>query len=458
MTCDHDWTVQFHDVNDGPPFEVRPIEMSLKLSRQKYDFCRAKFSWEVGEEMKPHTRYEGGALYGLKPVDVCYNGKPIQRLLFRPDWVDYGDQFTHIKFHDLQESLADGVVDIQRDTVDLKSIYKEVVSSASNSLIPELTDDNFTLPESQVRTLYGDKSTGGGRRGSVRRMTAEAEQTVAVVESDYAVDFDQISPENALQRLNKKFRLKSWVNRDGELIIGLPEANFIRHVAAPDDNRVWRYKDPQISHGREPVKKVIVMGAWEDAPKLENDPVSWFDEGGAGDARVMGVAERTDIDYGSTFSVKSTGAKSNAVAEVARLALIERMKQQNAGTVEIDPELSGTEVSNPLDLATGDLLQLVPSDDYFENPDAQSGRIGDESYDRDAVCGSITRNEVYLVSEVEHKVTDDGEWQMYADVGMYPDERVRNSIEAGMAYFNPASEEWYSDDEFSDDGWLFENV
>jgi hypothetical protein len=458
MTCDHDWTIRFPRINDGDPFEIRPVDMSLKMSRQKYDFCRATFSWKVGEEMKPHTRYEGGALYGLEPVDVCYNGTAIQRLMFRPDWVDYTSEFTHLRLHDLQKSLADGVVDMQRDTVDLKSIYKEVVSSAANGLIPKLTDDNFTLPESQVRTLYKKGSATRTQEGELRRKANETDKTEKVVESDYAVDFDQISPERAIQRLNKKFRLKSWVNRDGELIIGLPEANSVRHLAAPDDHRVWRYKDPQISHGREPVKKVIVMGAWEDSPKLENDPTSWFDKDGTGDARVIGVAERTDIDYGSTFSVKSTGAKRNAVAEVARLALIERMKQQNAGTVGIHPELSGTEVSNPLDLATGDLLHLVPNDDYFENPTATSGRIGDESYDRDAVCGSITRNEAYLVSEVEHKVTDDGEWQMYADVGMYPDERVRDSIEAGMAYFDPTEEEWYSDAEFSDDGWLFENV
>jgi hypothetical protein len=427
------------------------------MSRQKYDFCRAKLPWEVGEEMKPHTRYEDGALYGLKPVDVCYNGNPIQRLMFRPDWVDYGDQFTHLQLHDLHKSLADGIVDIQRDTVKLKEIYKEIISSASNNLIPELTDDNFTYPDSQLRTLYSERSPLG-LGGHYRERPAKRDETKKVAESDYSIDFDQISPEKAIRRLNKKFRLKSWVNRQGELIIGLPETNFVRHVAAPDDERVWRYKDPSISHGREPIKKAVVEGAWVDEPGIGSigdgvgEVVSWFngdDQGGA-EVKAMGVAERQDIDYGSRFVVKNTKAKRNALPHVARLALKERMKQQNAGTVEIDPELSGTEVSNVVNLSPGDLLHLVPNDDYFENPTATSGVIGDSPENHEAVCGSFVNNEVYLVTEVEHTVTEVGEWQVFADLGMYLDVEIKSY----MSYFDPAAREWVDDSEIADDGSL----
>jgi len=452
MTCDHNWTVQFHDVNDGPPFEVRPIEMSLKMSRQKYDFCRAKLPWEVGEEMKPHTRYEDGALYGLKPVDVCYNGEPIQRLMFRPDWVDYGSEFTHLQLHDLQKALGDGIVDMQRDSVALRDIYDEVVFSADNKLIDEI---GYTVPGSENRAIYGRSSQ---QRTARQQRTGQREQTKDVVNSDYAINFDQISPEKALQRLNEKFRLKSWVNRNGALVVGLPEANAVRHIAAPDDERVWRYKDPNISHGREPIKKAVVKGAWMDEPGIGSisdgvdEVASWFngdDQGGA-DVKAVGVAERQNIDYGSRFVVKNTKAKRNALSHVARLALKERMKQQNAGTVEIDPELSGTEVSNVVNLSSGDLLHLVPNDDYFDNPTATSGVIGDSPDNPEAVCGGFVNNEVYLVTGVEHTVTEVGEWQVYADLGMYPDV----GIESYMSYFDPAAREWVDDDEIAEDGSL----
>jgi hypothetical protein len=449
MSCNHDWTIKFRNVNDGDPFEVRPIEMSLKMSRTEYDFCRATLDWEVGEEIKPHTRYENGALYGLVPVDVCYNDDPIQRLMFRPDWVDYGSQETHLQLHDLHKALASGTVDEQRDTVNLEDIYTTIVNSATNRLIDEV---EFTVPDATPRTLYGDnaESFRPARVGQQRRAEVEQDQTKRVVESDYAVDFDNISAEKAIQRLNKKFRLKSWVNRKGKLIIGIPEANQFRHVAAPDDDRVWRYKDPSISHGREPVKKVLVEGAWVDEPGFDLDVTEWFDEGGTADVKAYGIAERTDIDYGTNFVVKSTKAKKDGLPEVAILALQERMKRQNSGTVEIDPELSGTEISNPVDITNGDLLQMVPEDDYFENPSATSGQIGDSPDNPDEVCGSFVNNEAYLVTEVEHNVTRNGEWQVHADLGMYPDVE----IEAYMTYFDPENNEWVDDSQIADDGSL----
>jgi len=428
--------------------------MSLKMSRQKYDFCRAKLSWEVGEEMKPHTRYEDGALYGLKPVDVCYNGEPIQRLMFRPDWVDYGSEFTHLQLHDLHKALADGVVDEQRDTVTLEDIYQTVIEAASNRLVNEV---HFTVPDQQVRTLYGSQSSSG-RGGYYRQQQAERDETKKLVESDYAVDFNQISPENAIQRLNEKFRLKSWVNRNGVLVVGLPEAKQVRHIAAPNDERVWRYKDPSISHGREPIKKAVVEGAWVDEPGIGSigdgvdEVASWFngDDKGGADVKAMGVAERQDIDYGSSFVVKNTKAKRNALSHVARLALKERMKQQNAGTVEIDPELSGTDVSNVVNLSSGDLLHLVPNDDYFDNPTATSGVIGDSPNNPEAVRGGFVNNEVYLVTEVEHTVTEAGEWQVFADLGLYSDVEIKSY----MSYFDPAAREWVDDDEIAEDGSL----
>lgn len=452
MSCDHVWTIKFRDVNDGEPFEIRPIEMSLKMSRTEYDFCRATLDWEVGEEMKPHTRYEDGALYGLVPVDVCYNGDPIQRLLFRPDWVNYGTQETHLELHDLQKSLASGVVDEKRESANLIDIYKKIIESASNGLIPELSEeDNFTLPDNQVRTIYGERGVrdlGKTTFSETGDQIIEADETKAVVEGHYAVDFDNISAEKALHRLNKKFRLKSWVNREGELIIGLPEANRIRHVAASDDDRVWRYKDPSITHSREPIRKVLVEGAWVDEPGFDVDVTEWFDEGGTADVKAYGVAERTDVNYGTQFIVKSTRAKKDGLPDVAKLALHERMKQQNVGKVEIDPDLSGTEESNPINLATGDLLHLVPEDDYFNNPTATSGEIGDGPDNPGDVCNGFVNNEAYLVTGVEHNLTREGEWQIHADLGMYPDIETT----AFMTYFNPANNEWVDSSQIVQEG------
>jgi len=450
--CDHDWTVRIRDANQETryidPFEFRPIEMSLKLSRNQYDFCRVKAHWSVGEEMKPHTRFEGGRLRDLKPVEICHNGDVIQQLMFRPDWVDYGSEYTHLQFHDLQKALADGTVDIQRELVSLKKIYPEVINSAENRLIDEV---KFTVPDNSVRTVYGRAGvvtlTNKDWKLEARHGPTAADETLRVIDSSYAVDFDQISPERALQKLNKMFRLKSWVNREGGLVVGLPEANFVRHVAAPRDDRVWRYKDPNISHGREPIRKVIVEGAWVDEPGYENNIASWFDEGGGADVKAMGIAERQDIDYGTVAYVSSTKAKKDALPHVATLTLKEKMKNQNAGTVEIDPEISGEQHTSPIDLATGDLIHLVPDDELFDNPTATSGVIGDSPDREDIECNGFVNNEAYITTEVEHAVTEDGKWQIHADLGMYPDV----DIAAKVGFFDPKEERWVKDEEITED-------
>lgn len=451
MTCDHDWTFKFRGINDesgASPLEVRPISMSLKKSRSEYNFVRAKLSYDVGEMMKPHTRYSTGKLYGIVPVDVCLNGDPIHRLLFRPDWISYGSQYTHLTLHDLHKSLADGILDIQRQKVRLEEIYQEVVNGANNRIIDEV---KFTVPDEQVRTIYGQSALNNTRGNDFDGARDEVlrDKTKAAVDSSTAVDFDQISPEKALQRLNKIFQLRSWINSEGVLVVGLPEAKQVTHLAAPRDERVWRYKDPSINHSREPIRKVMVEGAWVDEPGVEHNPAEWFNKGGTADVRAIGIAKRTDIDYGKVFSVSATKAKKDSLAQIAELALTERMKEKNSGTVEIDPDISGTTVSDPKDVQPGDYIRLVPEDSYYDNPTANSGAIGD-SPDPEEICGEFTNNETYRINEVEHNLTEDGSWQIFCDLGLEPNITVRSF----MTYFEPSSGEWVEAENVADDGSL----
>lgn len=452
MACEHNWTFRFPEINDGEPFEIAPVSMDLKLSRQEYDFCRAKFFYTVGEEMKPETERDG-VLNGLTPVDACYNGQPVKRLLFRPDWVTYNDRRTEIEFHDIHKALSDVRVDIQRFKVKLKDIYKEVINSPGNNIIPEITDDNFLVADDRVDTLYGDVSD----HAFIRQNDGKY-KTKKALESENAVDFDNISAEEAVARLNEKFGLRSWSTADGELMIGVPEENQIRHVAAESDPRVWKYKNPSINHGREPVKRVLVEGPWVDEPGIGDlsegfqEVKSWFtdDEQGSADVRAYGIAERTDIDYGTQFMVKVSEATVAGLPEIATLALEKKMKSQNAGTVEIDTELSGTEVSEPVEIQPGDTIQLVPRDDNFQNPTVNSGELGDKPADRDESCGSFVHNEAYLVSDVNHQVSDSGRWTVNAQIAMYPDVPTEN----GIAYFEPSDREWLESSKIASDGEL----
>lgn len=481
MSCKHNWTVKFQptprdtfiftdipmEEASGLPFEFRPITMNLKLSRKEYDFCRITASSDVGDVIQPHTQNKFGKLHKMIPVDILFNGEPIHRMLFRPDWVDYGDNRTHIQLHDIHKSLASGDIDIQRKTVQVKEIYKDVIAGADNDLVPKLGKENFSLGNKSLRKIYGKKpdtilntagTAGTGGRNENERRRIEQSDTEKIAESEIAIDFENITAEKAIQRLNRKFRLKTWATGNGEIVVGFPEADNIEHLVAPDDDRVWRFKDPQISHGREPIKKVYVEGKWFDEP-------GWggIDEavagiagvfGGGGregmDVKSFGIAERTDIDYGTIFAVKSTKSHREHLPDIAEVALKQRMKDLNNGTVEIDPAASGTIRSHPIDLKPGDKLRMVPTDIPFDNPTANSGNLFDDLDNPGAVCGNIVQNESYLVSEVEHNLTKGGDWQIYADIGIVNEVPIKSRLD----YYNPDDNRFIDDDEIDSGGKL----
>lgn len=461
MQCDHDWTVKFIDAVDGRIPEIRPIEMTLKSNRARYDYCKAKFPPEVGRMLKQYTDDDSDTDFKFDrytKVNVCHNGNNIQSLCMRPDWVSYGSDYTHIEFKDLHKSLNSGTVDIQKDKAELKPIYLDVLDEAEDTLI---NDVKITLPdEERVRIIYGTESAGGGGllggsvstdfedggEKSAREIKKETAQddSKGVVESKYAIDFENISPEKAIDKLNKKFRLKTWVNREDNLVVGIPEATMSRtHVAAPNDSRVWRYKDVSVAHGREPIWKVLVEGSWVDEPgwggfdELADEVGSWFggdDDKGSSDVRAFGVAERKDVNYGTVVFVKGSNGKKDALPDVAESALREEMKNQSAGTLQIDPQLSGNRISRPSDLRPGDLVRIVPDDRYFDNPTATSGSIQDQNLPPiEDTCGGFVNNQSYLASEIQHHVGESGHWEMEIDIARYPNIDPKSQ----MAYFDP---------------------
>jgi len=266
-----------------------------------------------------------------------------------------------------------------------------------------------------------------------------------VLGGTHAVDYQDITPLEAIHDLNEKFRVKSWVDADSTLVVGIPEAKPIVHYAAPDDDRAWRYKDPNISHSREPIKKVVVEGAWVDEPgpggvaDTIEEVASWFgqsDTGGAAEARAIGIAERTDIPNGREILVRTSDAKKDNIREVAYLILREEIKRQNSGSTEIDPDLSGSEFSSVQNLYPGHRIRMVPEDAHFDNPTATSGEYSEEIPDLDDHCGQFVYNERYLVTSVTHNLTKGGNWNIIANLAMdelfEPDE-----IELGFGYAYP---------------------
>jgi len=474
MSCEYgNWTVRFPEV-DGTsgPFEISPDEITLKMEDRKFDFCRAEFDVEIGEMMKPETNNDDGALSFAQAAEVCLNGHPVRVLHFRPDYVSYGNRGTYMELHDMQESLDSGIVDKHWDRVTLRNAYEHVFSKRDKNLIRDIkfmVPDELPSGQEIITTLTGEAahepSFFKGGRENYEKKFYEPENNERLLESYYALDFNKISPAQAIWELNDRFQMQTWVDSDYTLWVGMPENVSMLHVAASDDERVWRYRDDavQIKHPRDPIFGVVVQGSWYDEPGIGGgedsveEVISWFgfagvseDEanGGAADVRAEGVAYFPDVDpeYGQLLTISDSNAKRDALPHVAQTYLYEEMKKQHSGSVELIPSLSGDQVSPMRALTVGDALHLVPEDKHFDGVvDATSGRMGNEP--EDIGCGQFIHNEIYMVTGVTHNVSG-GYWTVTADVAMFPD----NDVEKYVRYFSPRTEEYLDEEDVWPDG------
>lgn len=460
MKCEGgDWTARFPTVpGQGGSPEYRPLEMNFQLNRRDFDFCRGTFDTVVGDQLMPHTRTDGGELRQPTIVEICFDGDAIRTLVLEPNNANYGSQATHLEFTDAQKLLDSGVVDMQREDIKLRDAYQYAFDKRENHGI--IKGLKFAIPDDIPQEILARQEGLVGFGADhlpygdlMNKIQAEGNRNARLIDGTYVVDLDEVSPLKAILKLNNLYHIISWVGDDQYLWVGTPEALAQQHVAAPDDDRVWRYdtEEVQIRHPREPVAQVRVEGTWVDEPGQSLDAgefVDWFNpfnEKGGGDVRATGVAYRTDIDYGQTLGISSTGAKRDVVADIAESALIEKMKEANSGTVQIQPSVSGNYTA-PVSTRPGDILHMVPDDDHFDSPTVNSGTLGNRPEVEEG-CHGFVYNELYFIQGVQHDVDDAGHWTMTLDVAMYPDEPT----ESVTRYFNPRSDELLTEED------VFEN-
>lgn len=446
MVCEHvaKWTVEFPWIpgEDGQ-FEIRPIQMSFSINRTGYDYCRAKFPYEVGNMMSDQVSNPDHPLRYPTVVNIKYDGTTVRKLLWKPQYIKYGRKFTHIQFQDLQRTLADGSLDMKRSAINIFEAYERIIEGAENPIIQDveynLPEGAAVIAEPQKVNLLGDPADG--------EFTVDEDNPNNFQEIEFdGFDHEDITPEKAIQELNSLFSVQSWVRDDRTLMVGIPEGREQNHFAAPNDDRVWRYKDPQTKEGREPVKTVFVKGKYTDLPGHDMaDSLDVMSDKGLKDVQLFGIASRTDIDRGKSVAISDQKVGQDAIEYRAENALMEEVKTADRGTVELDTNNSGHQVSHPIEAKPGDSITLVPHDKHFDNPSADSGVIGDRP-PRDELCAGFVHNRTYFITEVEHNLTEGGHYGVFIDLGIYPS----MEIETAVAYWKPDSEQWISRASFND--------
>ena len=448
--CDNEWTFRFPDVSgeDGP-LEIRPKTFTFSTSYGEYDYCKAKFSQDVGDMLRPHTEGPYGRLAEKHRVELCNEGETRYALLFRPQHVTYGSNYTHIEFRDLHEALDDGFVDKAWETVTLRDAYEAVWEARPNDLLQGIRWAD--TPQASSRFAAAEAADASSYLDAY--FYDESTETDSLLGATTALDFRQVSPARALEELNQKFGLQTWIDYAGYLWVGIPEASERLHVAAPDDDRVWRWTDPSIRHPRDPIHGIVVKGTWLDDPRLTaKEEVAhdlFSDEEMTGEVQVHGVAYRQDIDDGETLTIEDTNVKRDAADHVAENILRNELKHKYSGHISINPQ-EGGEFTDPTDIRLGDFLHVVPDDDHFAAASRTTGAIADDTpvvHDEDSDCHPEVDNMVFLITGVQHRVNGGGRWEVNLDVTFYPFPDVY-PIETKTRLFDPNEDEYIDTDDY----------
>lgn len=431
MSCVAEDTVEFY----WPKIDLRlrPYTANIKHDRDEFNYLKAEFSSEVAEYIRPHTENEGGALREHQPVEVYINDERRYHFYFRPEYVDYGNDGCWMDLHDPQKHLGEYEIDELYQGYRVKRIYRKIFEEARTKKI--IKGVRFDIPEDKTTRynpgqLFEDSANGSSEfSGGVAKTangypdsveTVDGETLVEILDAEFTVTFRSITCLKALWKLNDLIGLTSWIDNEGYLVVGSPEATGGVHVAAKDDSRVWRFGNVNISHPANPIRKVVVNGPMVDAKGGEGSVLSYLlpSEGGGAlqdkDLLAQGIAQRTDLDDGKEISVERSGMTQNTLDALAYRVLLNEVRKQNSGSVKINPEISGKALSDYEAVDVGDRIQLIPGDD----PDCEPEVFG----------------EIYLIDGVEHAFSNGG-WTINLDVKMYPDDPVIKK----MRYFNPLS-------------------
>lgn len=473
MSCNESSNISFEfQTDDGTTYlEIRPREIQFERSRGKFDLCTAEFSQEVVDHIQPHVENDNSVFRQPLPVILKIEDTPVHRLLWVPESPRFTGDEVHIEFHDAQKILTRGEVDWKRDTVKLREAYEHVFDQRDKTGPTILKGIKFTDTDQEYEELVaryrGDegfwkgvfrqnskeyKDTAQEERiklnedGNIRSQdeairSLEEKNISNIIEGHSAINFDRVTPWKAINELNEKFGATTWVGPDGYLWVGSRVTSGFVHFATPDDSRVWKLSDYNVTPPRDPVIQSRVRGGWADDPTESHvENIFWEIESlnhGTEEFRIEGVATLDGAVYGQEI-VTELEAKRDALEDIAKRKMINKQRQQWEGYIEIDPELSGREITDPKHVEVGDRINTIP-------PDSDSGEDG-------GFCDSNIKNSLFDVVGITHSLSPAGNWNLRLDiVPVLQGDLSPDNIETRLRYYDPAAKEFLEKDDLDTD-------
>lgn len=407
-------------------FEIK--DLSTRSSRSRYNMAKIKVSKEDAGVIAQNALH-------MEPVTVSFDGTIQNRYIYNTDSLEIHRDSGWLKLYDAQKILDRGVLTNHFVEVTVGDVMDYIIERKDDphgaitgwkAVTPELVEQERQSSEEDIVELVNgsdaDADTSGlGRAinsalGSISRFVGFMGKSNGMPYNEFrGLDLEDVTPNGAIKMLENMFGFASWVDNQGVLWIGQPEAipNERHVVSGKPEDKAYAMKDYNVIEGAFPITLVRLNGETH-FNSLEGE--------------LFPIAEAAIID--PVTGERAEGAKYSpddsrsiweleALEDAATQVLLQDAFSHKNGTIVFNGAAS-TEKEKLAKIGIGDIIMV--------------GNAVSEHCNKQVDGGS------WVVSEVQHKVSPERGWKVTCKVGSVPPE-----IETTSLYYDPANDDAYRD-------------
>lgn len=401
MSCDLKGGPDLVFPASGKSYKIK--DLSTRSARSIYDHARVKLNKEDGEEI--HQTVDD-----WEPALIEFDGVVENRYAYRKGSVKTTRKSARLTIYEARKVLDQGVLTNQYDTVTVSEVMNFAV-------------DNKKDPHNIITGWQAVGGAGGESKSSIGTLAGIASQFLALIgeirEAEFrGIEIEDETPNQVIGRLEEMFGLTTWVETDGTLFIGQPEAvpKNSHSISGDPLDSSYAMKSYHVLEGAYPITLVKLIGE-----------THWH--GGSGRAEpteLLPMAEAAILDGGEVADGSTVTNEDplpifelDSLETAARNLLIEKLMEYESGTIVFNGAASD-EKAKLANMSFGDTIYVSPQISGY--------------------CKTAADGGLYTVHEVQHKVSPQQGWKITVEVGLIP-----SSMESMAIYYNPEEDEAYKE-------------
>ncbi|UBF22610.1 baseplate hub [Halorubrum tailed virus 25] len=435
MTCSLKGGPDLKFLESGLTLNIR--DLTTRSSRGRYDHAKIQLSKKDGDLL---------AREGIpnEPVHVVFDEVVQNRYIYPKDSLEIGHREAWLKIYDARKILDSGILSNYFNEVEVGDVMDYILENREDpynvitgwkAVTPETAEQSRQDAEEDVREFLLGADADAPQTGlisgplyngigALARFIGFMGKSQAMPYNTFrGLDFEDVSPNQAIAIMEDTFNFQSWVDNDGILWIGQPEANPQNRyiISGSSEDREYVMKEYNVTEGSNLVTQIEITGKTKWG--VDSDIL----RGGESKNELFPIAKAYIVDDDGNPVPGPKLAPSRPV-DIWDLAALEDAATQALVNEQLNFR-NGTIVFNGAASKDKDTL-------------AQMG-VGDQVIVGDYIshhCANEADGGAYVVEEVQHKVNTRTGWSITAKVGTIPPE-----IDSASFYWNATDQEVFND-------------